>query len=224
MTAPRPRLRFPHPMVLLLAGVLVAALLTWVLPAGAYQRRIDPVSGRERVVSGTYERVDASPVGLPGAILAVPRGIVGGAEVVVVILLVGGAYAMLERTGALGRLVALLLGRTRRPRGVVVLVSIVFATLGVLVNTYEEIIALIPVLVLLSRGLGFGAITALGMSVGAATVGAAFRPTNPFAAGIAQQFADVPALTGVGLRLSLTVAAVACGSGGPSPRPRATRR
>ncbi len=208
MTVALPRLRFPHPMVLLLAGVLVAALLTWVLPAGAYQRRLDPVSGRERVVAGTYERVEAAPVGVPAAVLAVPRGIVDGADVIVVILFVGGAFAMLERTGALGRLVAALLGRTRRPRGVVVLVSLLFATLGAMVNTHEEIIALIPVLVILSRGLGFGAITALGMSLGAAVVGAAFGPTNPFATAIAQQFADVPALTGLGLRLGLLAAAV----------------
>lgn len=208
MTVPRLRLRFPHPMVLLLAGVLVAALLTWVLPAGAYQRRLDPVSGRERVVAGTYERVEAAPVGLPAAVLAVPRGIVDGADVIVVILFVGGAFAMLERTGALGRLVAALLGRTRRPRSVVVLVSLLFATLGAMANTHEEIIALVPVLVILSRGLGFGAITALGMSLGAAVVGSAFGPTNPFAAAIAQQFADVPALTGLGLRLGLLAVAV----------------
>lgn len=208
MTLPLPRLRFPHPMVLLLAGVLVAALLTWVLPAGAYQRRLDPVSGRERVVAGTYERAAAAPVGLAAAVLAVPRGIVDGADVIVVILFVGGAFAMLERTGALGRLVAALLGRTRRPRSVVVLVSLLFATLGAMANTHEEIIALVPVLVILSRGLGFGALTALGMSLGAAVVGSAFGPTNPFAAAIAQQFADVPALTGLGLRLGLLAVAV----------------
>jgi len=194
-------------MVLLLGGVLVAALLTWVLPAGRYERQVDPESSRERVVPGTYGRVESAPVGIPAAILAVPRGIVSGADVVVVILFVGGAYAMLERTGALGRLVALLLGRTRRPRRVVAVVSLLFATLGALVNTHEEIIALVPVLVVLSRGLGFGAVTALAMSVGAAVVGSAFGPTNPFAAGIAQQFADVPPMSGLGVRLALTAVA-----------------
>ena len=119
MTKLRRQLHFPHPMVLLLGGVLLAAALTWVLPAGAYERRIDPDSSRERVVAGTYGRVDASPVGIPAALMAVPRGIVSGADVIVVILFVGGAYAMLDRTGALARLVAALLGRTRRPRSVV---------------------------------------------------------------------------------------------------------
>lgn len=208
MAKSQPRLRVPHPMVLLLGAVFVAAFLTWVLPAGSYEREIDPESSRERVVAGTYHSVEASPVGLFAAILAVPRGIVAGADVIVVILFVGGAFAMLDGTGVLARLVAVLLDRIKRPRSVVVVVSLVFATLGALVNSQEEIIALVPILVVLSRGLGFGAITALAMSLGAAAVGSAFAPTNPFAAGIAQQFADVPPLSGFGLRLGLTAAAV----------------
>jgi len=107
-------------MVLLLAGVLVAALLTWVLPAGEYQRVANPSSGREVVVPGTYHRIDAAPVGPAGAVLAVPRGIVAGADVVVVILFVGGAFVLLESTGALRRLVGALVGRAPSPRVVVV--------------------------------------------------------------------------------------------------------
>lgn len=209
MSRPLPRFRVPHPMVLLLGAVAVAALLTWILPAGAYERAVEPGVSGEVVVPGTYHPVEAAPVGIWAAALAVPRGIVAGADVIVVILFVGGAYVLLERTGALGRLVAGLLERTRRPRSVVIVVSLLFATLGALVNVHEEIIALMPVLVVLSRGLGYGALTALGMSVGPAVVGAAFGPTNPFAAGIAQRFAEVPLLTGIGLRLGLTAAAVA---------------
>ncbi len=204
-----PTSRFPHPMVLLLGGVLVAALLTWLLPAGEYERRPIPGSSRELVVPGTWHPVEVAPVGIAQAVLAVPRGIVMGADVVVVILLVGGTFVLLEHTGALGRLVGTLVGRTRRPRLVVVAISLAFATLGALVNLFEEIIALVPVLLVLSRGLGFGPITAIAMSAGAAIVGAAFGPTNPFAAGIANRFAELPPSAGAGVRLVMTVAAVA---------------
>ncbi|MHB1312639.1 MAG: YfcC family protein, partial [Gemmatimonadaceae bacterium] len=166
------RLRLPHPLVLLLGGVAVAALLTWLLPAGAYQRRTEPATGREVVVAGTYARVAPTPVGPVGAVLAAPRGIIAGADVIVVVLLVGGAFALLETTGALGRLVGALVGRTRRPRLVLVVVCLLFATLGALENMQEEIIPLMPVLVVLSRGLGFGAVTAVGMSLGSAAIGA----------------------------------------------------
>ena len=202
------RLRLPHPMILLLGGVAVAALLTWVLPPGAYERRHDAATGREVVVAGTYTHVAAAPVGPLAAVLAVPRGIVSGADVILTILLVGGAFAFLDATGALGRLVGALVGRTRRPKVVVIAVCLVFSAFGALENMQEEIIALVPVLLVLSRGLGFGAVTAVAMSVGAAAVGSAFGPTNPFQTGIALRFAELPALTQPALRFTLCVVAV----------------
>jgi len=201
--------RLPHPLVLLLSGVAVAVALTWIIPAGSYQRRTDAASGREVVVPGTYARVPASPVGPMAALMTVPRGIVAGADVILVVLLVGGAFGLLDATGALARLVGTLVGVTRSPRVIVVLVSLAFASLGALENMHEEIIALVPVLLVLSRGLGFGAITALAMSVGSAVVGSAFGPTNPFQTMIALKFAEMPANSQMGLRWGLFAAAVA---------------
>ena len=91
----------------------------------------------------------------------------------------------------------------------VALVCVAFATLGALENMHEEIVALVPVLLVLSRGLGFGAVTALAMSLGAAVVGSAFGPTNPFGTGIALRFAELPPLTIPGLRFGMLGAAVA---------------
>ena len=203
------RWKLPHPLVLLLGATVVAVALTWILPAGSYERRHDVATGREVVIPGTYARVESTPVGPMAAILAVPRGIVSGADVILTILFVGGAFALLDATGALGRLIGALIGRTRRPRTVVSFVSLAFATLGALENMHEEIVALIAVLLRLSIGLGFGAVTALAMSIGAAVVGAAFGPTNPFQTGIALRFAEMPPLSQPGLRFGLLAAAVA---------------
>ena len=202
-------MKLPHALVLLLAGVILAICLTWVLPAGEYQRRTDEASGRAVVVPGTYARVEPAPVGLMPAIMVVPRGIVAGADVIITILFVGGVFGLLDATGALGRLVGSLVGLTRQPRIVVVAVCLAFATLGALENMHEEIVALIPVMLVLSRGLGFGAVTALAMSIGSAVVGSAFGPTNPFCTGIALRFAELPALSQPALRVGMLAVAVA---------------
>jgi uncharacterized ion transporter superfamily protein YfcC len=202
-------LRLPHPLVLLLGGVAVAAVLTWFLPAGEYERRHDPAAGRDVVVPGTYTRVEPAPVGPLAAVLAVPKGIVAGADVILTILFVGGAFALLEATGALARLVASVVGRSRSPRTTVAMMCVIFAAFGAMDNMHEEFIALMPVFVLLSLQLGYGAITALAMSVGAAAVGAAFGPTNPFGAGIALRFAELPPSTSIGIRFGLLALAVA---------------
>lgn len=140
--------------------------------------------------------------------MAVPRGFVAGAEVIFVVLIVGGAFALLEATGALARLVGSLVGSTKRPQLVVIGLSLTFAAFGALENMHEEIIALIPTLIVLSRRLGFGSITALAMSLGAAVVGSAFGPTNPFQTGIALKIAELPALSEGGLRFAMLGVAI----------------
>jgi uncharacterized ion transporter superfamily protein YfcC len=203
------KLRLPHPLVLLLGGVAVAALLTWILPAGEYQRVIDPATQRAIVVPGTYAPVASSPVGPMAMLVGVTRGVAAGIEVILSILIVGGAFALLETTGALSRLLGALLGKTTRPRLLVGILCVVFAAFGAAESMHEEFIALMPVLVVLSVGLGFGAITALAMSMGAALVGAMFGPTNPFGSAIALRFAELPAMSAIGVRLGMLVAGVA---------------
>src|SRR5690349_14626309 len=95
------RIRFPHPLILLVAGVLLAAVLTWILPAGEYNRTHDPVTDRDVVVAGTYHTVAAAPVGPFDALVAIPQGMVEAGDVIFFVFLVGGAFAVVEATGAL---------------------------------------------------------------------------------------------------------------------------
>jgi uncharacterized ion transporter superfamily protein YfcC len=203
-------MRLPHPVVLLLGAVAVAAALTWILPSGEFDRRDDAATGRRVVVAGTYHRVPAAPVGPFAAVVAVPRGIVEAADVIAVVLFVGGAWVLVDRLGTLSAVVSALVGRLRG-RGLLAIpiLSIFFALMGALENMQEEIIPLIPMLAVLGRGLGIDPIAVLSMSVGAAMIGSAFGPTNPFQAGIAMKLAQLPPLAGGGLRLAMFIVAVA---------------
>ena len=205
----RAHFRLPHPLLLLVAAVLIAAALTWILPAGEYARRDDPVTHRSVVVAGTYHVVPRAPVGPFAAAVAIPRGFVEAADVIAVVLLVGGAWVVVDRLGILGRLVTMLVASFRK-RGLIAIpvISLFFATMGALENMQEEIIPLIPVLLVLGRGIGIDAISVVAMSAGAAMIGSAFGPTNPFQAGIAMKLAQLPAASGGALRLAMFVVAV----------------
>jgi uncharacterized ion transporter superfamily protein YfcC len=202
-------MRLPHPLVLLLGGVALAAALTWTLPAGEYERRDDEATGRRVAVAGTYRAVEPAPVGPFGATVAIPQGFVEAADVVAVILFVGGAWVVLDKLGTLTRLVAALVAVFRR-RGFIAIpiVSLFFAVMGALENMQEEIIALVPVLLVLGRGLRVDAVTVVAMSAGAAMIGSAFGPTNPFQAGIAMKLAELPASSGFVMRSVMLLAGV----------------
>ena len=205
-----PRFRLPHPLVLLLLAVFAAAALTWLLPSGEFDRREDPVTHRNVVVAGTYHAVTPAPVGPFAAVVAVPRGIAETADVIALILLAGGAWVVVDRIGALGRLVDALVGRLRH-RGLVAIpiIALFFAAMGALENMQEEIIPLVPVLLVLGTGLGIDAVSVVAMSAGAAMIGSAFGPSNPFQAGIAMQLAQIPVSTAGILRLGMLAVAIA---------------
>ena len=196
-----PHIRLPHPLILLVFCIIVAAVLTWVLPAGEYDRREDQETGRKVVVAGTYHEVPASPVDAFGTLVAIPKGMEDAGSIIFYVFLVGGAFAVVERTGALARLVE---GLVRRLAGrgiwAIPIVGFAFAWGGILIQMQEELIAFVPVLLLLVRRLGFNPVTAVAMSLGAAAVGASFSFINPFQVGIAQKVAELPSLSGWGFR------------------------
>ena len=125
------------------------------------------------------------------------------------VFLVGGAFAVVNRTGraplGMDRMVRSL---ARRDMLVIPISCLAFATGGALEHMSEELIALIPVLLVLTRSLGMDAITAVAMSLGAASVGAASSPIDPFLVGIAQKVAGLPILSGALFRIAFLALAL----------------
>jgi uncharacterized ion transporter superfamily protein YfcC len=219
------KFRFPHILTLLVGCVLIAAVLTWVLPAGSYERREDPVTGRSLVVPGTYTAVQQRPVGPFQAFVAIPKGIVDAASVIGLVFLIGGGFTVVERTGTFLRLVNALVRRLRR-RGILVIpvCSLAFGLGGVMMQMAEELIAFVPVLLLLVHQLGFTPSTAVAMSLGASAVGAAFSPVNPFQVIIAQKVAELPPASGLGFRVAFLLPALGLWIVGTMIHARRTRR
>ncbi|HEX7239940.1 MAG TPA: Na+/H+ antiporter NhaC family protein [Longimicrobiaceae bacterium] len=205
-----PRIRFPHPLTLMVGFIALAAALSWILPAGEFQRRDDPVTGRSVVVPGTFHRVEPAPVGPFEALVAIPKGMAEAAEVIFVVFLVGAAFTVLDRTGTLRRGTDRLVGRLEGRTLVVIPVVCVLAALGgVMINMQEEFIALVPALLILTRRMGFDPLVGVSMTLGSAAVGSAFSPINPFQVGIAQKLAQLPLLSGAPFRVVFLVLALA---------------
>lgn len=203
------RFRIAHPLVLLTGCVLVAAASSYVLPAGELDRRFDEATGRNVVVAGTYHQVEPSPVGLFDAMIALPIGMAERADVIFLVFLIGGAFVVVEESGALGRATGALVSATKgRGMLVIPIVSVFFCLGGVTMNMGEEIVALIPVLLVLTARLGFSPLVAVAMSAGSAAVGSAFSPINPFAVLVAQGVAEVQPASGWAFRTVFLVLAM----------------
>lgn len=194
------KLRVPHTWVLLAGLVAAAALATWVLPAGQYQRTSR--AGREVVDPASYRQVPANPAGVGEVLLAFPRGLAATAPIVFYIFLIGGAFAVINATGAIDAGIHGVV-RVARGRGelVLALLLVLFSLGGATIGMAEETLPFLPALVLLARRLGYDEV--IGGALGLVGAGAGFSGAflNPFTVGVGQAIAGLPLFSGLGYRL-----------------------
>ncbi|MGY6523237.1 MAG: YfcC family protein [Mongoliitalea sp.] len=186
------KLSFPHPLIIMLSFVFLASALTYVVPAGTFDRELDEATGREIVVPGSYTSQGSNPVSIGKTFLSIPEGIIEGAEVVVLILIIGGAFYVVDQTGAFQSGLEVLVHRFKNAKSsLLIIVGMLFATAGALNGLQEEIIAMVPVLMILVGKIGYTRIAGVAISLGCALIGGSFGPTNPFSVIIAQKVANV---------------------------------
>lgn len=190
--------KFPHTLLIIISFILLAGVATYLLPKGEYNRMVDPSTNREVVVPGSYHLINAEPLSPFDIIVSIPRGIVKASEIIAVILLVGGCFHVIEKTGALKEGIVMLTNRFKgREEVSLILAGLLFLVGGTLEGMEEEVIPFIPVMLLLTRRLGYNVMVMVCVSYGSAVIGASFSPFNPFGAVIAQKIAGVPFLSGV---------------------------
>lgn len=193
--------KFPNAFVIIISVIVLSWILTNLIPQGAYQRVTDSKTGLTKVVSNSYEQITSQNLSVFDLLVAIPKGITGRADVIVLILLLGGSFYIIEKTGALNqglnKLVRLLKGKEVIA---LILVSALFTAAGATIGMQEELIAMMPILLLFGRSLGYDVFTTLYMSYGSTVLGSSFSPSNPFAVLVAQKEAGLPLLSGSELR------------------------
>jgi uncharacterized ion transporter superfamily protein YfcC len=194
------RLRLPHTFVLLFALTALAAALTWAIPAGEYARR--EAAGRRVVDPASYHRVAPQPAGLLDVLQAWPRGLEATASIVFYLFLVGGAFGVVQATGALeAGIEALVRAAGARGDRVIPLLVALFSLGGGTIGLAEEVLAFLPALVLLVRRLGYDELLAGAIGLAGAGAGFAGAFLNPFTVGVGQAIAGLPLFSGMGYRL-----------------------
>lgn len=93
------RFIIPHTFTIIFLLIVLMAILTWIVPSGEFSR--EDVEGRMVVVPGTYQSVESNPQGFADVFKAPIEGFIDSAEVVGFVLIVGGAFGIVNRTGAI---------------------------------------------------------------------------------------------------------------------------
>jgi uncharacterized ion transporter superfamily protein YfcC len=222
-------IKIPHVFIFLSAIILFCGALTYIVPSGLFERTVKKTGNVEQtlVVTGTYKEIPkkisvqgvllgeeangfASPTSVLGLFTAIPKGMNQAAALIFFVLIIGAVVNIIKHTGTIDVFINMLLKRfSHSPVLLVLILFYVFAFAATFLGMTAEFIPLIPVLLLISKQLGYDRIFGVGILVVGSTVGWATAITNPFNVQIAQSIAELPLGSGMGMRiLSFTVCSI----------------
>lgn len=194
--------RIPSPLIMLFLIILLVAALTWLLPAGLYERVL--VDGRTRVVPGSYAEVDPTPLSFFDIFKAFPEGYKRATPIIFICLASALMFSLLEETKTIENAVGTLvrgLGN-RYAEALIVGLTLVYGMLGVMVG-YENNIATIPIAAVVILALGGDLVLAAGVAVGGMTVAFGLSPINFYTVGNGHLIAELELFSGAWLRTIL---------------------
>jgi len=201
------RRMFIQSLAILFLLMIVAGVLTLVIPAGAYTRIT--VDGRETIDPSSFRTIARPDYPIWRWFLA-PLEVLGAAgnvtliAIILFLLFIGGSFAVLEKCGLVHALLARIIARFAAHKYALLLViAFVFMLMGAFFGIFEEVVPLVPVAIALAYSLGWDALTGLGMSILAINLGFSAAVTNPFTIGVAQKLAGLPLFSGAALRIAI---------------------
>nr|WP_122012158.1 YfcC family protein [Maliibacterium massiliense] len=196
---------FLSAVLILFMLMLVALTLSLALPQGQFQRRM--VDGRAEIIPGTYALQETGRIAW-WRVFTAPFEVLAGEDAVMAvtiiafILLIGGTFLVLDKSGVLRYIIAVVMRRFQHSKYKLMAAMVfVFMLFGSTIGMFEELVTLTPIAVVLAISLGWDSLVGMGISVLAAGFGFAAGTFNPFTVGIAQSVAQVPLFSGLWYRV-----------------------
>ncbi len=219
-SAPQPETlasRFPTAYTILFLLIIVMAGLTWIIPAGRFDRVQNEAVGREVAVAGTYKTVEPNPQGFIDILLAPTAGFydpdsyaANAIDVSLFVLFLGGFLGVVNATGSIDTGIRAAMRKLKgREIWMLPILMSLFALGGTTYGMAEETLAFYPLLIPAMLVAGFDTMTAVAVILLGAGIGTLGSTINPFATVIASNAAGVAFTEGMVLRFVLLLGGLA---------------
>jgi uncharacterized ion transporter superfamily protein YfcC len=206
--------KIPHTYVIVFSIVVISAMLTWIVPGGSFERHIVSVNGIDRnaVIPGSFHYTGNNPQTWQ-VFSALYDGFVDKSDIIVFILIIGGAFWIMNSSKAIDVAILSFLGLSRKIERnrivgkigadnlILIMIMIMFSIFGAVFGMSEETIAFVIIFVPLAVSMGYDSIVGVCLCFVAAGLGFAGAVLNPFTIGIAQGLSDLPLFSGIQYRM-----------------------
>lgn len=205
----KPRFRFPSAFTILFALIVLVAALTWIIPAGQYDRVTSEALGKDVPVAGSYAPTDADPQGIFDVILAPITGfydpveyVANAIDVSLFVLIIGGFIGVVTATGAIDAGIARAMIRMKgRENWMIPFLMALFALGGTTYGMAEETLAFYVLLIPVMIAAKYDALTAVAVILLGAGIGVLGSTINAFSTVIASDAAGITFADGLVLRV-----------------------
>ena len=213
------KFKIPHVFIFLSIIILFCSILTYIVPSGSFERTTRKYGKIEQsvVVPGSYqelpkhfslkgifinEKVEgkSSPISLLGLLTSIPKGMQQSAALIFFVFMVGAIFNIIIYTGTINAMLFFLIEKFRQsPTKLFFLIYLVISMASSFLGVGSELIPLIPIFLLLAKELGYDRMFGFSLVVVPIFIGWTTAITNPFNVTIAQQIAELPLGSGMGL-------------------------
>ncbi|MDR7871516.1 MAG: TRAP transporter large permease subunit [Tissierellaceae bacterium] len=191
-----------NPFVLLFLVIAVCGIASFFVTPGTFEREV--IDGRTVVVPNSFHVLEKNPISVFDIFRAVPQGLIGSSSIIFLILIVGGAIEVFNKSGSLSMGVSKMISKMGGKGDTLILIvlMIIFAILGGFLGWVEAAIPFAPIVVPIILELGFDSLTAVAVPILGLMIGFAVGPTNVYTIGVAHAIAELPLFSGFGLRFT----------------------
>lgn len=191
---------FPNVFSLLFSFSVIAAILTWIVPAGSFERIVE--DGITKVVPGTFSFIEKNPQDLWDIFQALVTAFKNQASLVFMIFFVGAAVSMLETTKAIDAFFAKIADLAKGKEEIAVFCIMLFLSVGGATGVFGNVtLVLIPIGIIISQAMGFDKTLGFLMVFLGSFSGFNTGWVNPSTVGVAQTIAELPMFSGLGVRV-----------------------
>ena len=195
------KFKIPNTLILLFGMIILAQVLTYVVPKGTFDTKDD---GHGTIIPGTFHEVEADNLDAWHLFLAIPRGFQESQGIIFFVFIIGGALAVIKKTGAIDAFLGKSLSTFgTRQQGLVISGMLVFAVGSSTLGMAEEYLPFVAILISLCLAVKLDVVTAIGIMVVGYGIGYGVAAINPFTLVIAQEVAGLKPTSGIGYRLIL---------------------
>jgi uncharacterized ion transporter superfamily protein YfcC len=196
--------KIPDTYVLIVCIIILAALLTYIIPAGKFNMVNSP-AGLMVVDAETFHYISPTPVGFMGLLLAIPEGLIAASKIILLLFIIGGVFKIIRETNALD--LSVYAAVQRFGSSVLLLIPIIVILTGFLGTAgafISSCLPFIPLGLFIAKQMKLDAIFAVAIIFLGSHVGFMASPICPLTTVIAQQIAELPIHSGMAFRITVT--------------------